>query len=132
MLDIIVDKARNRPSDRVFVVTFFMGGAINASAAEDTAYSERDGELDGVDRRQLDGRERRRQGHLVGARGLGPVHELGTGSLYLNFTGVSDEAATVGCRERVRQGESPAARRDQGGLRPDNFFRVNNNILPAG
>ena len=41
ILEIITDKARTRPSDRTFVVTFLMGGAINRVAVEDTAYSER-------------------------------------------------------------------------------------------
>ena len=36
-----MDKALNRPSERTFVIAFFMGGAINRVGAEDTAYSER-------------------------------------------------------------------------------------------
>ena len=41
VLDLLVAKALDRPSDRTFVVTFLMGGAINAVGPGDTAYSER-------------------------------------------------------------------------------------------
>ena len=58
------------------------------------------------------------------------VHELGTGSLYLNFTGVDDEAPTVGVesafgRNLTRLGQIKAK------YDPDNLFRLNNNIIPA-
>ena len=55
------------------------------------------------------------------------VHEHGTGSLYLNFTGVEDEAPTVGVEsafgsEPQRLGQIKAK------YDPDNLFRLNNNI----
>ncbi|WP_180936078.1 FAD-binding oxidoreductase [Nocardioides ungokensis] len=41
VLDLLVDRALNRPHDRVFVVAFQMGGAINRVGAQATPYSER-------------------------------------------------------------------------------------------
>ncbi len=41
VLDIVVEKAQARPSPRVFVITFAIGGAVNRVKPEDTAYSER-------------------------------------------------------------------------------------------
>ena len=118
ILDIIVAKARNRPSPRTFVIAFFMGGAINRVRAEDTAYSERSADwMVSIDGNWEDASDDDKV--ISWVRGAwGEVHELGTGSLYLNFTGVADEAVDRGRRERVRQGKSPAPRRDQGDLRP--------------
>jgi hypothetical protein len=56
--------------------------------------------------------------------------EYGTGEVYLNFTGRSEEAPDEGVdsafgRNLKRLGEIKAK------YDPDNFFRVNNNIAPA-
>ena len=57
------------------------------------------------------------------------VHKLGTGTTYLNFTGLVDEATDVGVesafgRNLARLAEIKA-RYD-----PDNLFRLNNNSPP--
>src|SRR5260370_25033510 len=56
--------------------------------------------------------------------------EYGTGEVYLNFAGRSEEAPDAGVdsafgRNLKRLGEIKAK------YDPDNFFRVNNNIAPA-
>jgi hypothetical protein len=59
------------------------------------------------------------------------ISRFGTGDVYLNFTGLSgEEAASAGVdtafgRNLRRLAEVKAA------YDPDNFFRVNNNIVPA-
>ena len=58
------------------------------------------------------------------------VSRFGTGGVYLNFTGLADEAPTAGVdsafgRNLSRLEEVKAT------YDPDNFFRVNNNIKPA-
>jgi hypothetical protein len=58
------------------------------------------------------------------------ISRYGTGDVYLNFTGLADEAASAGVdsafgRNLRRLAEIKAV------YDPDNFFRVNNNILPA-
>ena len=58
------------------------------------------------------------------------VHELGTGSVYLNFTGIADEDADVG----VDSGHGPnleRLREIKAKYDPDNLFRLNNNIAPS-
>ena len=131
ILDIIVDKARSRPHDRVFVVTFFMGGAINHVAVEDTPYSERSANwmvsIDG----NWDRRRRRRQGHLLGARRVEPGARARDGSQYLNFTGVEDEAVTVGVESAFDKANLQRLGEIKTSYDPDNLFRLNNNIPPA-
>jgi len=130
ILDIIVDKAKNRPHDRVFLVTFFMGGAINDVDPEATAYSERSANwMVSVDGNWED--EADDDKVISWVRGAwGEVHEHGTGGLYLNFTGVADEAPTVGVEsafgKNLKKLAEVKAKYD-----PDNFFRLNNNITPA-
>ena len=126
-----MDKARNRPSDRTFVVTFFMGGAINRVAVEDTAYSERSANwMVSIDGNWEDASDDDKV--ISWVRGAwGQVHELGTGSLYLNFTGVSDEAVTVGVESAFDKANLQRLEEIKAHYDPDNFFRLNNNIAPA-
>jgi FAD/FMN-containing dehydrogenase len=130
ILDIIVNRARSRPHERVFVVTFFMGGAINRVAAEDTAYSERSANwmvsIDGNWETASDDDK-----VISWVRGAwAEVHEHGTGSLYLNFTGVEDEAPTVGVESAFGMNLTRLAQ-IKAKYDPDNLFRLNNNIIPA-
>jgi hypothetical protein len=130
VLDIIVAKARNRPHPRVFVVTFLMGGAINRVEALDTAYSERSANwMVSIDGNWEDAADDDKV--ISWVRGAwAEVHEHGTGSLYLNFNSVADEAVTVGVESafgtNLERLTAIKAKYD-----PDNFFRLNNNITPA-
>ena len=130
IIEIIVDRARNRPSARTFVVTFLMGGAINRVDTEDTAYSERSADwMVSMDGNWEDASDDDKVVSWV--RGAwGQVHELGTGSLYLNFTGVSDEAVTVGVESAFDKANLQRLEEIKGRYDPDNFFRLNNNIPP--
>ena len=130
ILDIIVDRARTRPHERVFVVTFQMGGAINAVGAEETPYSERSANwMVSIDGNWTDAADDDSVVSWV-RDAWAAVHELGTGTTYLNFTGVSDEATTVGVesafgKNLIRLAELKAK------YDPTNLFRLNNNIAPA-
>ena len=118
IIDIIVDKARSRPSARTFVVTFFMGGAINRVGAEDTAYSERSANwMVSMDGNWEDPSDDDKV--ISWVRGAwGEVHELGTGSLYLNFTGVADEAVTVGVESAFGKASLQRLEEIKGTVRP--------------
>ena len=130
VLDIVVRRAQDRPSPRVFVITFLMGGAINRVGAEETAYSERSANwmvsIDGNWERDID--DDRVIGWVRDA--WSEVHRLGTGTTYLNFTGLDDEALDTGVESafgrNLRRLAEIKARYD-----PDNLFRLNNNIVPA-
>jgi hypothetical protein len=58
------------------------------------------------------------------------VSRFGTGDVYLNFTGLADEAPSAGVGSgfgrNLRRLAEVKVKCD-----PDNFFRVNNNIAPA-
>ena len=131
ILDIIVDKARNRPSERTFVIAFLMGGAINRVGAEDTAYSERSANwMVSIDGNWEDAGDDDKV--ISWVRGAwGEVHEHGTGSLYLNFTSVADEAVTVGVESAFGKTNLQRLQEIKAQYDPDNFFRLNNNISPA-
>jgi len=130
VLDIVVRRAQSRPADRVFVITFLMGGAINRVNPEETAYSERTANwMVSIDGNWHDASEDDRVIAWI-RDAWSEVHELGTGTTYLNFTGISDEATDVGVesafgRNLARLAEIKA-RYD-----PENLFRLNNNIAPA-
>ena len=131
ILDIIVDKARSRPHDRVFVVTFFMGGAINRVAVEDTPYSERSANwMVSIDGNWTDAADDDKV--ISWVRGAwSEVHEHGTGSLYLNFTGVEDESVSVGVESAFDKANLQRLEEIKTQYDPDNLFRLNNNIPPA-
>ena len=126
-----MDKARSRPHDRVFVVTFFMGGAINRVAVEDTPYSERSANwMVSIDGNWTDAADDDKV--ISWVRGAwSEVHEHGTGSTYLNFTGVEDEAVTVGVESAFDKANLQRLEEIKTKYDPDNLFRLNNNIPPA-
>jgi FAD/FMN-containing dehydrogenase len=129
-VDLVAKAQQERASERTLVVCFSWGGQINRIGAEDTANAERSANwmvsIDGnwTDPSQDDAvvswvRERWAQ-----------VHKLGTGSTYLNFTGIAGEDADVGVDDAFGR-NLKRLREIKAKYDPDNFFRVNNNITPA-
>jgi FAD/FMN-containing dehydrogenase len=130
ILDIVVEKAQNRPQDRVFVIAFQMGGAINKVGAEETAYSERKANwMVSIDGNWTESKDDEKVVSWV-REAWGAVDAHGTGTTYLNFTGVSDEAATVGVESAFGKNLARLAELKKK-YDPTNLFRLNNNILPA-
>jgi len=130
VLDIVVEKAQNRPQDRVFVIAFQMGGAINAVGADETAYSERKANwMVSIDGNWTESKDDESVVAWV-REAWGAVDALGTGTTYLNFTGVSDEAATVGVESAFGKNLARLAELKKK-YDPANLFRLNNNIVPA-
>ncbi len=130
-VDLIAGRAQNRPSERTFVVVFLMGGEINRLSAADTAYSERSAPwMVSIDGNWTDPAQD--SAVISWAReAWGEVAELGTGGVYLNFTGLDDEAPTTGVDrgygDNMRRLAEIKAKYD-----PTNLFRLNNNIVPEG
>ena len=129
-IDAIASRAQDRPAPLTLVNTFHMGGAIANVDPEDTAFSERSSpfmvSIDGMWDDAADN-----DANVAWVRSaFEQIGKFGTGGVYLNFTGLADEELTAGVdsalgRNLKRLAEVKAK------YDPDNFFRVNNNILPA-
>jgi FAD binding domain/Berberine and berberine like len=131
VLDIIVDKARNRPSDRTFLFIYPMGGAINGVGAEDTAYGERSANwMVSIEANWHDASDDDRVISWVRDTWT-ELQEYGTGSLYLNFTSVADESVTVGVADAFGKANLSRLQEIKARYDPHNLFRRNNNISPA-
>ena len=130
VLDVVVRRAQDRPSSRVFLITFQMGGAINRVDPEATAYSERAANwMVSVDGNWTDPSE---DDKVIGwvRDTWAEVDRFGTGTTYLNFTGLEDEATNTGVASafgrNLKRLQEIKAKYD-----PENLFRLNNNIAPA-
>jgi FAD/FMN-containing dehydrogenase len=129
-IDLIAAKAQSRPAPLCLVNTFHMGGAISDVGAEDTAFAERSApfmvSIDGMWSDPADSAD-----NIAWVRSTWEeIGRFGTGGVYLNFTGLADEAPSAGVdsaygRNLRRLAEVKAT------YDPDNFFRLNNNIAPA-
>jgi hypothetical protein len=128
-IDTIAAKALDRPAPLTMVNLFAMGGAIAAVDPEATAFATRTAPyMVSIDGLWTD--------EVTDADGVAWVRAAweaisahGTGDVYLNFTGLADEAATAGVdsafgRNLLRLAQVKAD------YDPENLFRVNNNILP--
>jgi FAD/FMN-containing dehydrogenase len=129
-IDVIADRTRHRPAPLTLVNTFHMGGAIAHVDPEATAFSERSAPF------------------MVSFDGMwtDPAHDAdkiawvrsawdalsahGTGRMYLNFTGLADEAPSAGVETAFGRNLDRLAR-VKATYDPGNFFRINNNIQPA-
>ena len=129
-IETIAAKAQDRPAPLTLVNTFAMGGAIARVGEEDTAFATRTSpymvSIDGMWTEPGDD-----DANVAWVRSAWKdVQEFGTGEVYLNFTGLADEDATAGVdsalgRNLARLAEIKAK------YDPDNFFRINNNVIPA-
>jgi FAD/FMN-containing dehydrogenase len=129
-IDVIAQRAQNRPSARTFVITFLMGGAINKVGAKDTAYSERSAPwMVSLDGNWTDQSEDSRVISWI-REAWAEVAKFGTGSVYLNFTSLADEAPTTAVDtafgDNMRRLAEVKRKYD-----PTNLFRLNNNIAPS-
>jgi FAD/FMN-containing dehydrogenase len=130
-IETIASKAGERPAPLTLMNVFAMGGAIAKVGEEETAFATRKPlymvSIDGMWSDAADD-----QANVAWVRDAwNAVKEYGTGEVYLNFTGRADEAPDAGVdsalgRNMARLAEIKAK------YDPDNFFRVNDNIAPAG
>jgi hypothetical protein len=129
-IDLIAAKAQERPAPLTLVNAFHMGGAIAGVGEEDTAFAERSSpymvSIDGMWTDAADD-EARIEWVRAAWREIG---EHANGAVYLNFTGLADEAPDADSdsgygRNLARLAEVKAE------YDPQNLFRQNNNIPPA-
>ena len=129
-LAVIAAKADSRPSPTTLAVVFQMGGAINRVGSEDTAYAERTAQwMSSFDGNWEDPADN--EANIAWVRdAFNQVARYGKGSTYTNFTGQADEATDVLARDAY--GANTARLREiKKRYDPDNFFRINPNIIPA-
>ena len=128
-LAVIAAKADSRPSPVTLAVVFQMGGAINRVGSTDTAYTERtaqwmssfDGNWENPDDNEA---------NIAWVRdAFEQVARYGKGSTYTNFTGQADETADALTRNAYGP-NTARLRAVKKQYDPDNFFRINPNILP--
>jgi FAD/FMN-containing dehydrogenase len=129
-IDTIAAKAQDRPAPLTLVNTFHMGGAIAAVGEEDTAFATRTSpymvSIDGMWDDASDD-----EANVAWVRSAwSDVGEYGTGEVYLNFTGLADEDPTAGVDSALGRNLGRLAE-IKAKYDPDNFFRVNNNVVPA-
>ena len=130
-IETIAARAGERPAPLTLMNVFAMGGAIAKVGEEDTAFATRKPpymvSIDGMWSDAGDDAD-----NVAWVRSTwDAIREYGTGEVYLNFTGRADEAPSAGVdsalgRNMARLAEIKAK------YDPDNFFRVNDNIAPAG
>jgi FAD/FMN-containing dehydrogenase len=130
-IDVVAAKALDRPAPLTLVNMFHMGGAIADVDPEATAFATRTApymaSIDGMWTDEVSDAD----GVAWVRSAWEEISRFGTGDVYLNFTGLAGEEASAGVdtafgRNLQRLAEIKAV------YDPDNFFRVNNNILPAG
>jgi hypothetical protein len=130
VVDLLARRAAERPSTRTFVFTFLMGGAINRVKTKDTAYSERSAHwMVSIEGNWTDPAED--SAVISWVRDTwAEFAKVGTGGVYLNFRGLSDETPNSDVEsafgDNMRRLAETKAKYD-----PTNFFRLNNNITPA-
>jgi len=129
-IDTIAAAANDRPEPLTLVNTFHMGGAIARVGEEETAFHQRTSPyMVSIDGMWLDAADD--DANIEWVRSAwNAVAEHGTGEVYLNFTGLADEAPQAGVdsaygRNLARLAEIKAK------YDPENFFRINNNVVPA-
>jgi hypothetical protein len=129
-IDVVAAKALDRPAPLTLVNMFHMGGAIADVDPEATAFTTRTApymaSIDGMWTDEVSDAD----GVAWVRSAWEEISRFGTGDVYLNFTGLAGEEASTGVdtafgRNLQRLAEIKAV------YDPDNFFRVNNNILPA-
>jgi FAD/FMN-containing dehydrogenase len=129
-IDLIAEKAHGRPAPITLVNTFHMGGAIARVDPEATAFAERSAPfMVSIDGMWTDPDQNADMIAWVRSS-WEDIKKFGNGGVYLNFTGLADEAPSAGVdtafgRNLKRLAEVKAV------YDPDNFFRLNNNIAPA-
>jgi hypothetical protein len=130
VIDLIANRAQERPAQLTFFVCWLMGGAVNRVGPEETAFGERSAPyMVTIDGNWTDPVETADNISWV-RESWQQVGEFATGSTYLNFTGLADEPTDVGVDSafgrNLRRLADVKATYD-----PENFFRRTNIIVAA-
>jgi FAD/FMN-containing dehydrogenase len=130
VLDLIAQKGGERPSPLTFVDLYVNGGAMSRVAAGDSAFGDRSAPYMVA----IIGLWSDPAGNAENIAWIRDTWEeigaYGTGATYLNFTGRAGEEIDVGVSDAFGANLSRLAQ-VKATYDPDNFFRRNNNVVPA-
>jgi FAD/FMN-containing dehydrogenase len=131
VIDLVATKGGDRPAPLTFVDTYVNGGAMGRVAAGDTAFGDRSAPymvaIVGCWEDAGDNAD-----NIAWIRETwSEIGQFGTGSMYLNFTGLVDEQVDAGVADTFGANLRRLAE-IKSTYDPGNFFRRNNNVLPAG
>jgi FAD/FMN-containing dehydrogenase len=129
-IEVLADRALDRPQPLTLVNTFHMGGAIAAVDPEATAFAQRSApfmvSIDGIWDDPADD-----AATIAWVRSAWEqIAEHGNGGVYLNFTGLAGEERDAGVDTAFGRNLERLAR-VKATYDPDNLFRINHNITPA-
>jgi FAD/FMN-containing dehydrogenase len=131
VVDLIASRVQDRPSPFSGVIVWPMDGAVMRTGQDDSAFGERSAPyLVSIEGNWDDAADDDRAIAWV-RETWSEIAEFGTGSTYLNFTGLSDEGSATGVDDAFG-GKLERLAKIKAKYDPDNFFRRNNNIVPAG
>jgi FAD/FMN-containing dehydrogenase len=127
---LIANRANQRPSPLTLVATFQMGGAINRVGPTETAYSERSALwMSSIDGNWEDPSDN--AANIAWVRdSFKQVSPYSNGVTYTSFTGQADETASA-LTTHAYGANMERLQRIKAVYDPDNFFRLNPNVIPA-
>jgi hypothetical protein len=131
--DALVDLAsaamQDRPAPFAGVIVWPLGGQVNSVGEHEAAFGERSAPyMISVEANWSEGDAESRIGWA--RETWSRISEFGTGTTYLNFTGLSDETTETGVEAAFGPKLTRLAK-IKADYDPENFFHRNNNIAPA-
>jgi FAD/FMN-containing dehydrogenase len=129
LIDRAAAKMQDRPAPLAGVIVWPMGGQVNRVGEDESAYGERSAPyLVSIEGNWSEGDP---DSKIAWVRETwSQIAEFGTGSTYLNFTGLSDEDSQTGV-DAAFGAKLERLAKIKAKYDPDNFFHRNNNIVPA-
>lgn len=130
LVDLIAAKAKERPTPLSMVAVWPIDAAVMRVGEDESSFADRSARymisIEGNSEDPADV-----ETTIEWVRGCwGAFSEFGTGSTYLNFTGLSDETSATGV-DAAFGSKLERLAKIKGVYDPDNFFHNNNNIQPA-
>ncbi len=130
LIDLCAAKAQERPAPLVTVVVWLTGGQVNRVGEDESAFGERSAAyLLSIEGSWNDPADDDKVVSWV-RETWSQIAEFGTGSTYLNFTGIDDETSQTGV-DAAFGAKLERLAKIKAKYDPDNFFHRNNNIVPA-
>jgi FAD/FMN-containing dehydrogenase len=130
LIGVCAARSQGRPAPLATIVVWLTGGQVNRVDENDAAFGERSAAyLLSVEGSWHDPADDDKVISWV-RESWSEIAEFGTGSTYLNFTGIADEASETGV-EAAFGSKLERLAKIKATYDPDNFFHRNNNIVPA-